>query len=154
MRLLLTLCLVFAIQSNAPQFSDYPAETYTGPTAPLVLTGTDAAFHSYLIEAAKGKPNFAGRFILVTWGCGAQCVMGAAIDTATGKVYPLPHTACCWGFDTDEHFAPVEARTGSQLIVLRGARDERKNDNGAHYYRFENGRFKHLRSELKRSERH
>ena len=72
--------------------------------------------------------------------------MGAVIDAKTGKVYWLSHTTCCWGFDVDEKFQPIEFRLNSSLIVFSGLRNEKEGDNGAHFYKFENGRFVHLRS--------
>lgn len=39
-----------------------------------------------VLRASEGRrANFAGHFVLASWGCGASCVMGAAIDaTSTG----------------------------------------------------------------------
>ncbi|HEX4964048.1 MAG TPA: hypothetical protein VF173_24695 [Thermoanaerobaculia bacterium] len=153
--LLATLCTlrsadVFA-QSNLPHFKDYPVgEVYKGPTAPLVLTRDDLRFKTRLRWAVKNqKPNFAGHYILTSWGCGAECLMGAAIDAQTGRVYWWNFTLCCWGADVDDKFNPIEFRPGSRLIVFSGLRNEKDGDAGAHFYRFENGRFVHLRSILK-----
>ena len=151
--LLATVCLfpsltVFA-QSDLPQFKDYPVgEIYKGPTAPLVLTRNDLTFKTRLQWAAKNlKPNFAGHYILTSWGCGAQCVMGAVIDAKTGKVYWWDFTICCWGADVDDKFNPIEFRPDSKLIVFSGLRNEKEGDDGAHFYRFDdNGRFVHIRS--------
>ena len=154
--LLVTVCLFPSLaafaQSDPPQFKDYPAgEIYKGPTAPLVLTRNDLTFKTRLQWAAKNlKPNFAGHYILTSWGCGAQCVMGAVIDAKTGKVYWWNFTICCWGTDVDDKFNPIEFRTDSRLIVFTGLRNERDGDNGAHFYRFDdNGRFVYIRSVLK-----
>lgn len=153
--LLATLASTFLVGSTAgqgrvPQFKDFPVtEAYKGKTAALVLTRDDRMFRTRLREAAKEKPNFAGRYILTTWGCGTTCLMGAVIDAKTGKVYWFPHTVCCWGFDTDEHFQPVEFRLNSRLIVFSGARNEKDGDNGAHFYKFENGHFVHIHSAMK-----
>jgi len=151
--LILTLVLslllvdVSSSQNKVPHFKDYPvSEVYVGKNAPLVLSRDDMRFRTRLREAANEKPNFAGHYILAAWGCGAECLMGAVIDAKTGKVYWLPHTTCCWGFDVDEKFQPIEFRLNSSLIVSSGLRNEKEGDNGAHFYKFENGRFVHLRS--------
>ncbi len=137
-------------QSRVPQFKDFPAsEAYTGKNAPLVLTREDRMFRTRLREAAREKPNFAGHYILTAWGCGTSCLMGAVIDAKTGKVYWWHFSICCWGHDVDENFEPIEFRLNSKLIVFSGARSEKEGDNGAHFYKFENGRFVHLRSVLK-----
>ena len=148
----LVICFLRALgQSSVPHFKDYPAgETYKGTTAALVLTKNDLAFKTRLRWAAKNlKPNFAGHYILTTWGCGAQCLMGAVIDAKTGRVYWWDFTICCWGFETDDKFNPIEFRPDSSLIVFSGLRNEKDGDDGAHFYRFDRGRFVHIRSVLK-----
>jgi hypothetical protein len=151
--LILTLVLslllvdVSSPQNKVPRFKDYlVSEVYIGKNAPLALSRDDMRFRTRLREAANEKPNFAGHYILAAWGCGAECLMGAVIDAKTGKVYWLPHTTCCWGFAVDEKFQPIEFRLNSSLIVFSGLRNEKEGDNGAHFYKFENGRFVHLRS--------
>lgn len=98
-------------------------------------------FRTRLREAAREKPNFAGRYILTTWGCGTSCLMGAVIDAKTGRVYWLPGSICCWGYDTDENFEPIVARLDSRLLVLSGMINEEEGTNGTHFYKFENGKF-------------
>jgi hypothetical protein len=143
---LLLLSTNAVAQKGVPQFKDYPAtDIYKGQTARLQLTREDKAFRTRLTEAAKEKPNFAGHYILTTWGCGAECMMGAAIDARTGKVYWWNFSVCCWGA-TDEKFEPISFRRDSKLIVFSGLRNEKEGDDGAHFYKFENGRFVHLRS--------
>ncbi|HXN46321.1 MAG TPA: hypothetical protein VN893_06745 [Bryobacteraceae bacterium] len=118
-------------QKPAPRFEDYPAtEAYKGKNAPVVLASPgDRKFRTMLREAAAEKPNFAGHFVLAEWGCGAGCVMGAAIDANTGKVSWLPHTICCWPVEVQE---PIEFRLASRLIVFIGERNEKEGDDGTH----------------------
>jgi len=144
--LLLFLCSNFSsalAQAGVPRFEYFPVrEIYNGPTAPLVLTRHDCAFKTRLRWAAKHqKPNFAGHYILTSWGCGAECLMGAVIDAKTGKVYWWNFTICCWGARPDDKFNPIEFRRDSRLIIFTGLRHEKDGDDGAHYYRFDNGRF-------------
>lgn len=40
----------------------------------------------------KPETNFAGKYVVIIWGCGSQCVMMAVVDTATGIVYKPPLT--------------------------------------------------------------
>jgi len=142
------LCFVSAAaQTGAPRFSDYPVnENYTGKTAPLVLTGEARTFRTRLREAAKEKPNFAGHFIVTSWGCGTECVMGAIIDAKTGRVFMLPTSLCCWGANVDEKFKPVEFRVNSNLIVLSGARNEKEGDLATRFYKFEKNRLTLIKS--------
>lgn len=77
------------IPANAPKFEAYPAKVYTGPNAKLVFGGDPQArmYRTRLREWATGKVNFAGHYILFTWGCGTGCVQIMFIDAKTGKVY-------------------------------------------------------------------
>jgi hypothetical protein len=138
-------------QNRIPQFRDYSvSEVYSGRTAPLALGRDDRMFKTRLAWAAKKqRPNFAGHYILTSWGCGTMCLMGAVIDAKTGKVYWWNFSICCWSFDVDEKFEPIEFRLNSKLLVFSGARNEKDGDVGAHFYKFENGRFVHVRSVLK-----
>lgn len=128
-----------------PRFQDYPAvKIFTGNNAPLILSGESRKFRTRLRAAANQRPNFAGHYILTTWGCGMKCLMGAVIDSKTGKVHQIPFTLCCWGDDADEHFEPIEFRLDSRLIIFNGVRNEKDGDEGRHFYLLENNRFKQL----------
>lgn len=130
-------------QSGVPKFEYFPAgKIYKGPTAPLLLAKNDRAFKTRLRWASKHlKPNFAGHYILTTWGCGAECLMGAVIDAKTGKVYWWNFTICCWGAGKGEKFNPIEFRPDSRLMIFTGLRNEKDGDDGAHFYLFDDGRF-------------
>ena len=137
----------FQASDRVPQFRDYPVkEVYRRKTAPLVLTRKDRMYRTMLSEAAKTqKPNFAGHYILTYWGCGTTCVDGAIIDAKTGRVYWWDFTVCCWPVEVEE---PIVVKLNSRLIVFAGARNEKENDIGTHFYKFQNGRFVHVRSVL------
>lgn len=129
-------------QDRAPEFKDYPVcRPYAGKNTTLQLNRKDRVFRTRLKEAARQKPNFAGHYILTTWGCGMECMMGAVIDARTGKVYRIPFTLCCWGGDVGDNFVPVEFRLDSKLIIFSGVRDEKQGDDGRHFYVFKNNRF-------------
>src|SRR5262249_16081404 len=96
------------------------------------------------------KPDFAGHYIVATWGCGAGCVMGAIIDAKTGRVYWIPFTLCCWDADVNDNFEPIQCHIDSNLIIFVGARNEKEEDNGTDYYRFVNNRLALLRSIMKK----
>lgn len=142
---LLLLAVYPQAQSDAavPKFEDYHLqEQYKGKTAmPIITTKDDREFRTRLRDGARGKANFAGHYVLTVWGCGAQCLMGAAIDARTGKVYWLPFTVCCWPVEV-EH--PLDFRLDSSLIVFTGSRNEE--GGGVYYYKFDNGQFTLLRA--------
>lgn len=135
------------VHTRLPTFEEYPVtDHYLGKNAPLMLTESDTSYRTRLREAAQLMPNFAGHYILTTWGCGASCVMGAAIDANTGNVYWIPFTVCCWESEVRE---PVEFRLDSRLIVFSGMRNERPGDRGSHFYHItKDDGFEYIRSML------
>ena len=141
----LALCAFFALSSVGPtmaaslDFASHPAaERYAGPNAELVLKSKqDRAFRTRLREAAKQTPNFAGHYIVTTFGCGSSCVMGAVIDARSGLVTWLPFTVCCW---KDAQSEPVEFRPDSALMIVRGMRNEQ--ERGTFYYVLQKGRLR------------
>ena len=44
-------------------------------------------FRTNLRNAAKEGVNFAGHYILTTWGCGTNCTQSAIIDARNGRVF-------------------------------------------------------------------
>ena len=121
-------------------YDRYPAQAWSGKTARLQLS--DARSREYaaiLRKFSRQKPNFAGHFVLATWGCGAGCVMGAAIDVETGSVAWLPFTVCCWSPQVKE---PLVFKARSRLLEVNGSRNEQ--GEGVHYYLFDRGRFEEL----------
>lgn len=144
----LLLLLAFAgpaqAQNNAPlpKFEDYRVPEYHGKTAPpLIRTADERQFRTRLRYAGREKANFAGHYVLTTWGCGAACVTGALIDAKTGKVYWLPFTICCWPLEVEN---PLSYRLDSSLIVFTGSRGEQ--GGGVYYYKFDGRQFVPLRA--------
>ncbi|MCR0983115.1 hypothetical protein [Roseomonas populi] len=133
--------------TSAPRFEDFPAVT-SPPTrnAPLTLTPRDRHYRTRLRAAAAERPNFAGHYVLTTWGCGTECLYGAAVNLRTGRVTFLPFATCCVGEAPNGDERMVAFRQDSTLLVLLGMRDERGGDIGSHYYRMQGDRLVHLRS--------
>ncbi len=129
----------------ALRFEDFPAGSpFTGRSRLLLRGPVDWAHRTRLRTAARQSSDFAGHYRMALWGCGAECVHGAAIDLRSGRITWLPGTICCW-FSGESAAAqdtePVLYRRNSQLIVLSGMRNERENDLGRHYYRIDGNRF-------------
>ena len=144
------IATVAVAQSKTPRFSEYPVKNvYKGKNAPIKLKRDDMAFRTRLRWAAKHlRPNFAGHYIVTEWGCGAECRDGAVIDAKTGKVSTWNFSICCWPTTDSDKFEPIEFRIDSNLMVFTGLRAEKEGDNGKHFYKFQNGRFIHVRSVL------
>lgn len=144
--------ILFA-QGKTPQFKDYPAEApYKGKNTPVKLTKDNRDFRTRLRETSKGKPSFAGRYMVGIWGCGTSCLSGAIVDAKTGKVYWLPGIICCWE-GGDDNFSPVEYKLNSRLMILSGLINENDKQSGldSHFYEFKNGRFVYVKTIKRKS---
>lgn len=94
-----------------------------------------------LSEARHGPVDFAGHFVMATWGCGAGCVMAAAIEKTSGVVTMLPFTVSDWPLDVTE---PLSYRKDSSLLIIRGSRNEK--GHGTYYYTFDGKAFRLLKA--------
>ena len=94
------------------------------------------------IRGTQSQPvNFAGEYVLSTWGCGMSCSMGVAVSSRTGRVVALPGTACCWKGEGER----VIFKKNSRLLVLAGLINE-GGKYGAHFYELKNDQFVHVKS--------
>jgi hypothetical protein len=132
--------------ADIPKFRDFAVDIYKGPVAAPNLSSNSQAktYRTRLRDAAKGGVNFAGHYILASWGCGTSCASGAVIDARNGDVFFFPFFVCCWG-NVDDGFQPIEFRKNSTLIVFAGLRNE-QGPMGAHFYDFKSGNFIHLKT--------
>lgn len=122
-----------------PDFDQYPVrDKFAGPVAkPILRSKQDREFRGQLQRAARMRPNFAGHYVLATFGCGASCTMAGALDARTGRVTWLPFTVCCGNHGDKE---PIEFRLDSALLIVRGMRNEA--GDGTYYYTIANGSFR------------
>ena len=146
---LIALCLALlalaappADAQQIPRFDAYPAaEAYTGETAEPDLS--DPVANQYrtrlIIASRRGVVNAAGRYILVTWGCGSICTHGGLYDAVDGSFHLLPATICC-NRATSPDFRAVETRADSRLIILAGELDHQP-PMGAHFFEFRDEQF-------------
>ena len=128
-------------QAALPAFARYPVVArYRGTQAvPLLRPGTAAwQFRTRIREAARQPANFAGHYVLATWGCGAECVSFAIIDVKTGAVYFDSRTVCCWGTAVPDDFEPVRGQLDSRLLICTGLLNE-QGPNKPHRYLFSQG---------------
>ena len=131
-----------ASESEPPKFSDYLSEPYDGPRASVNLASDfDKNFRTRIRGTQSQPVNFAGEYILSTWGCGMSCSMGVAVSSRTGRVVALPGTACCWKGEGER----VIFKKNSRLLVLAGLINE-GGKYGAHFYELKNDQFVHVKT--------
>ncbi len=94
----------------------------------------------------KPGTNFAGRYVVIIWGCGSQCVTMAFADAATGKIYDPPLSGA-----GSELYVPLDNlsnmetgyRRDSSLMVLRNACRDFKDRKtcGTYYFNWKDNHF-------------
>jgi hypothetical protein len=132
-------------KERLPAFAQYPVQAiYNGKSVPLQKAFRNFVSKTGVVEAAREKANFAGHYILDIGGCGGGCRSIYVIDANTGHVYYFGPSLVTTMEDYDK--GEIQYRLDSRLLVLRGMRDEKEADYGAHFYKFEAGKFVLLRS--------
>jgi hypothetical protein len=148
------------IPKDAPRFTDYPAKPYAGlNAAPNVRSDPRSTMYRTQLRGwAKEKPNFAGHYILATWGCGTGCTQIAIIDAVTGKVFHPTgartnsadniHDELLVDGDSSPRrsdFGALQYRADSRLLVLMGMPEGRPENRGISYFVWENDGLKRIR---------
>ncbi len=147
---------------SVPQFPDYPAsKIHKGTNAKPVLDDPDKNnYRTRIREAAQQPPNFAGRYVITTWGCGTGCNRGAVVNVATGKVKMLPFSLVTgtgdWCSDKTHYVGGPDFgfELDSSLIVMTGKfehdestwHDPSDGKSGFHYFVFDGSDFRYLKT--------
>jgi hypothetical protein len=147
LRLVLLLSALVIAADRVPTFKQLPAtEKFSGkPAIPVLKTRAQRNFRTRIREAAQEGPNFAGRFTIAEWGCGAGCVSIAVIDERNGAVFSGPFEVLAYGgarkYEGGED--GLEYKIDSRLLVARGCPEE--NNCGSYYYEWNGTKFLLLR---------
>jgi hypothetical protein len=147
------------VPKDAPRFEDYPAQLYTGPNAAPDVQSEPLSrrYRTQLRGWATEKPNFAGHYIVATWGCGTSCTQIAVIDAASGKVFhPAGIRINYSDVDADlpvdtapsprrADFDALRYRPDSRLLIVSGTPEGRVQNRGISYFVWENEKLRRLR---------
>ena len=145
------------LPTNAPRFEDFPATAYLGrnATPKLQSDATTKMFRTRLAQWAEEKPNFAGHYILATWGCGTDCTQIAIIDAQSGRVFHPAEVTTNVAANIHQDLlksgnlwhasGSIKFRNDSALLVLIGMPEERTKDRGISYYVWEHNRLRLVR---------
>ena len=111
-------------QSTAPTFTQYAAKVQKIRNTRVNLKSHKNAntFRTNLRNAAKEGVNFAGHYILTTWGCGTNCSQSAIIDARNGRVFfPRELEGAGFGFcELPDDTEPIVSQADSRLLILNG----------------------------------
>jgi hypothetical protein len=111
-------------QSTTPTFTQYAVKVAKIRNVRVNLRSHKNAnmFRTNLRNAAKEGVNFAGHYILTTWGCGTNCSQSAVIDARNGRVFfPRELEGAGFGFcDLPDDTESMVSQADSRLLVLNG----------------------------------
>jgi hypothetical protein len=148
MALFLAFCSAGLAQSTTPTFNEYAVkvEKIKGVKVNLKSHKDAKRFRTMLLEAANGGVNFAGHYILTTWGCGTNCSFGAIIDARNGSVF-FPNGLggffglCDFPANTKLHVYQANSR----LLVFSGMKEE-GGPCGIYYLEWAGTKFRQVKS--------
>jgi hypothetical protein len=107
--------LIFILMLNIAQadntrckLTDYPvSDIYTGKKAKpnINSTKTSRLFRTAIRTnyAHQNEANFAGHYIVTSWGCGTMCTQLAIVDMKTGHVYDVEEAAYGARYNAHSH---------------------------------------------------
>ncbi len=78
---------------------------------------------------------------MAIFGCGTNCIYGAAVSLKSGRVLFLPGSISSWYGEGDS----LEYRLDSRLLIAKGEINE-GNPHGLHYYEFNGKTFRHIKT--------
>jgi hypothetical protein len=149
---LVLLCCASAlapVQEKEPvwafKFQDYVVtQVFKGKPAPALLARNER-FRTVIRRGAAKGPNFAGRFTVVGWGCGAGCVAAVLVDAATGRIYRIPFGTLAMDAASGPNYRGPVYQLKSRLLIADGCPNEEEKKCGTYYYEWTANKFKLLR---------
>lgn len=106
-----------------PRHADFAVVPEALPTPPALIE-TNSFAHRYrtrLTEGLRDLPvNFAGHYVMVTWGCGTTCLDGGMVDARSGEATALPFLLDSFGSFEVEIDDPLLFSADSRLVIMLG----------------------------------
>ncbi len=129
-----------ASTTSAPTFGEYHESVakLKANAKPKLVSSQERQFKTKIIEASRQRVNFAGHYVLSSFGCGASCIMSFALDKKSGEVAWLPFTVCCWD-NVKVDAEPISYKKDSRLVIITGSRNEQ--GKGVYYYEIKDVKF-------------
>ena len=106
-----------------PNFQQYPAQVSKIKAQPIQITGNNKRYKTFLTEL-KDKPiNFAGHYVLDTYGCGGGCQGIGIYNAKTGQAFiHNEQFSECYSDKHGWHDRDYDMRSNSRLLILMGRR--------------------------------
>ncbi len=152
--LISSVLLTMATAQRTPTFAPYsvPVEKATAKKINFASHPKAKKFRTELSEALEtGQVDFAGKYIVASWGCGSGCTQSALIDATTGNVYfPVNLWEVIAGGMAAGERDLLEYKENSRLMIITGYQRKRKQDStmsmhGVSFYEWTGRDFKLLK---------
>ncbi|MBZ0262438.1 MAG: hypothetical protein K8F90_17775 [Hyphomicrobiales bacterium] len=102
-------------------------------------------YRTRLDEGLRDLPvNFAGHYVMVTWGCGTTCLDGGMVDARTGEASALPFPLDSFGSFEVDIADPLLTRADSRLVIMLGMLREEDETPRQYFYEWTGGKLKPL----------
>jgi hypothetical protein len=100
--------VLFAVTANDSltfhtkyKFNDFKCDVEKAAQQELNFNSNSPAqnYKTVIVKSYKAKAvNFAGHYVLISWGCGSPCQSGVIVDRLTGNIYDLPGASLGYSF--------------------------------------------------------
>ena len=156
--LMLACSMIGFAQSKTPTLTQYAVRVEKKKNVKVNLRSHKNAnmFRTNLRNAAKEGVNFAGHYILTTWGCGTNCSQSAIIDARNGRVFfPRELEGAGFGFcELPDDTEPMVYQARSRLLILSGFKggdlDAADGRCGVYYLQWTGTRFRQVHFDEKK----
>ena len=111
---------------RARRFGDHPVRPVAQPRAIAAVIGKDdwenpTLFAKVIRSESVRGPDFASRYVIVSWTCGTWCVNAVIADTLNFKTYETPFVGVVGCPEITGDHATIETHANSSLLVVRGS---------------------------------
>lgn len=109
---------------NRPKFIDYKTKVQKAFNQNISLNLKDKKnrqFKTVLTGSLFGPPNFAGKYVIASWGCGSSCQRHAIINKINGEVFWPKEIEASFNLFACE-MNTLEFKTDSKLLIFNEPR--------------------------------
>ena len=135
--------------SLKPSFQQYPVKVEKLKAQPIRIQSDSKRYKTFLTELKKQPINFAGHYVLDSYGCGGGCQGIGIYNAKTGVAFiHQAQFSECYSEKHGWHDRDYDMRINSQLLILIGRRTEDLARCEKVYYLIEGDRLRQIDSEM------
>ncbi len=135
-----------SVKAESIKFEDYPVQNTQGVFAKnIILKGKNQKYRTLLTELSKQEINFAGHYVLDSFGCGGGCQVLATYNAKTGYGFLHPQNfSDCYSQTHGFISRDYEFQNNSRLLVVTGSRSSKPYQCEKVYYFVHENSFKEI----------